>query len=140
MSTSNAPSVRRPFGIAVLEILGVINGVVSIAGGIFVLVGREDGDLLRQSDMTSTELLAVGVAAIVIGTFVLLLSVALGRGSEFARVLFAVFAVLNLGSGLYALVALHSEQRFAGAWTVALSSIVLMILFSHHAHEYYEKR
>lgn len=70
------------------------------------------------------------------GLIQLMLALALGGGSNGVRILYALVAVLNLAGGDWALVALHSEQRAAGA--AAHAVLVLYLLFNHRAEEYFE--
>jgi hypothetical protein len=128
----------RPFGIVVLEILAIVQGVSAFLLGLFVLFDHDDADLIRAAQMTSNQLQSYAIGAMIVGAAVFLLGLMLGRGSQVARVVFAFFAMINLATGLYAVFAFHSEQRLAGMFSTVISGIVLLILFSHRAQEYYD--
>jgi hypothetical protein len=129
---------NRPFGITLLMALGVIGGFFSAVTGIFMILDRNDNDLQQQGFHTANQLVALGGFMILIGLVQLMLALALGGGSNGVRILFAIIAVLNLAGGVWALVALHSEQRAAGAGAAAYAVIVLYLLFNHRAEEFFE--
>ena len=138
MSSPTRTRPPRPFGIVVLEILAIIQGISAFLLGLFVLFDHDDPDLIRTARMTSNQLQSYAIGAMIVGAAVFILGLMLGRGSQVARVVFAFFAMINLASGLYAVVAFHSEQRLVGMFSTVISAIVLMILFSHNAQEYYD--
>lgn len=122
-------TTRPPFGVSFLVVLGVIQGVIGIFVGFFVIFDREDVDLVVQSQMTPNELLWAGIFGVILGVAVLYLALALGRGSELVRMLFGILTIFHLAAGVWALVALHGHQRYGGAWQVVFSLVVLYILF-----------
>jgi hypothetical protein len=128
----------RPGGITLIVVLAVINALASIGGGIFVILDRDDIRLLRESGMTQNQLVAAGVAAIVLGVIGLWVALALGRGSSFARLLFGIWAVLQFAGGVYAAVALHGEQRAQGAISASIGLVVIYLLYgSERDREYF---
>ena len=133
-------SVRRPFAIALLMWIGVLQGLVNIAGGLFILIDRNDPDLVFQSGMTPDHLLWAGLWSIIIGLFVIMVALYLGSGSEVARVLFAIVAALNTGVGIWGLFALQGEQQFAAAISATLGVIVLYLLFNERSERFFEDR
>ena len=140
MATQPTPTTtaHRPGGITLIMVLAVISAIFSIIGGIWIILDREDHRLLNQSSLTENGLLGAGIVAIVIGVIYLLVALALGRGSRGARLVFGIFAVLNLAGGLYALVALHGEQQWSGAFQSAIAIIVLYLLYgSERDREYF---
>jgi hypothetical protein len=140
MATQPAPTTEthRPGGITLIMVLAVIAAIFDIVGGIWIIIDREDHRLLNESNLTENGLLGAGIAAIVIGVIYLLVALALGRGSRVARLLFGIFAVLNLAGGIYRLVALHGEQQWSGAFQAAFALIVLYLLYgSERDREYF---
>jgi hypothetical protein len=130
---------RRPFGVTLLMALGVIGGILNIVGGIFVIVDSEDQKLIDAAKMTKDELTGAGVGMIIGGTVLLVLAILLGKGSNVVRWIYGIVAALNAGVALYAIISFHSEQRFAGALSLAMNLFVLWILFSEHgSREFFE--
>ena len=138
MEVRQEVEVRRPGGITLIMVLAVINAIATIAGGIFVLLDHDNRHLLRVSGLTENHATAAGVAWIILGAIYLILALALGRGSRVARLLFGIWAVLNLAGGLWALVALDGEQQAAGAFSAVIAFIVLYLLYgSERDREYF---
>jgi hypothetical protein len=128
MSTT-PDTMRRPGGITLIVVLAVINAIVGIVAGIWVLLDHDDTRLLRDSGLTKNGLTGAGIVAIVLGVIGLFIALALGRGSRVARFLFGIWAVLELAAGLHALIAYHGEQQVAGAWSTAIGIVVLYLLY-----------
>lgn len=121
--------VARPGGITLLMVLGVIQGLLSAGFGVFLVLDRDDADLQEVVSMTSAQLSGTGVGLIVAGTILLLLAVALGRGSSIVRWLFGIVTMLNVGFGIWGLFSLHGEQQLTAALQVVWGLIILWILF-----------
>jgi hypothetical protein len=128
-STTPTSPAYRPGGITLIMVLAIIGGIFEILGGIWIIIDRADHRLLNQSNLTENGLLGAGIVAILFGTVWILVALALGRGSRVARLVFGILAVLNLAAGLYALVALHGEQQWSGAFQTAIAIIVLYLLY-----------
>jgi hypothetical protein len=120
---------QRPGTITLVVVLAWIAGILNIAAGIFVIIDRHDTRIRLDSASTPNELLAAGIAAIVIGAIYCLLASSLGRGSRTARLIFGIVAVLNLASGAYAAIAYSGEQRASGVGSLVFSIIVLWLLY-----------
>lgn len=121
--------------------LGVIQGISEILLGLFVILDRDDLRLLDRSALTEGNLLAIGLFVAALGVVVILLALALGRGSEIVRLLFGAVAAMNVGSSLWATIALHGEQRWAGLYGVVVGLVVLYILYgSERSEEFFATR
>ena len=72
---------ERPGTVTLIVVLAWIGGILNILGGIFVIIDRHDVRLRVDSAHTPNELLAWGIAAIIIGAIYCLLASALSRGS-----------------------------------------------------------
>jgi len=120
---------ERPGTITLVVVLAWIAGILNIAAGIFVIIDRHDRRLRVDSANTPDELLAAGIAAIIIGAIYCLLASSLGRGSRTARLIFGIVAVLNLAAGAYGAIAYSGEQRASGVGSLIFSVIVLWLLY-----------
>ncbi len=129
---------NRPFGITLLMIFGFLAGALNIAGGIFLILDRNDPALILQSFHSSSQLLSAGIVSVVIGTVQMLFASALGHANNIVRMIYAVIASFNLAVGLWAMIALHSEQRAAGVLAVVFSSLILYFLFNSKADKYFD--
>ncbi len=130
---------ERPFGITLLLIYGFIVGLMNIAAGIFVIIDRNDPNLLTESFHSPAQLMTAGIVGIIAGTIQILLASALGHANNVVRAIYAVVAALNLGLGLWATIALHGEQRAAGVFSALFAGLVLYLLFNKKADDYFEQ-
>jgi hypothetical protein len=119
-------------------VLGVISGALNVLGGIFVIIDRDEHRIISESGATPDELLVAGIAAIVVGAIVILLALGLGRGSRAARLVFGIFAVLNLAAGLVNAFSYVGEQRTAGVVAAVIWAVILYLLYgSERDREYF---
>lgn len=132
------PQNNRPYGITMLMILGVIGGAFIAVTGLLIVLDRNDTNLQAEAFHSSSQLAGFGASLILAGLVQLVLALMLGGGSNVVRILFAIGAVLSVAGGIWALVALHSEQQATGAGSLAYGLIVLYLLFNHRAEEYFE--
>jgi hypothetical protein len=121
--------VDRPGGITFLVVLGWIQGLLALGAGIFLILDRNDEDLQSKTDMSADQLVSTGVAAIVFGTFVVILASMLGRGNTVVRWLFGLLVVVNVGIAIWGLFGLHGEQQLSAAISLAFGLLVLYLLF-----------
>jgi hypothetical protein len=135
---ATATGVRRPFGITLLVVLGVISGCLTALTGLFVMLDRNDPELVLYSLNTPDQLMWAGLIAIAVGVIKVLLALALGGGSEVVRVLFAIIVAFNLGAGVWAVFATRGEQQLSGAFSAVVAGIVLYLLLNHRAEQYFE--
>src|SRR3954468_3376261 len=97
---SSTPPMRRPGGVTFLVILLWAQALLGIAGGIALIVVRDDGGLLHDTGRSADTLLAWGNGQHVLGLFKACLAPALGRGNNTVRWLVGAFALLHLIGGL----------------------------------------
>ncbi len=123
------PHVRRPGGITLLMALGIIQGFVALAAGLFLVLDSDDEALQATSNATSSELTAAGVGSMIGGGLVVLFAVMLGRGSSFVRWAYGIIVMINTAFAVWGLFALHGQQQLTAAFTLVFGVIVLWILF-----------
>ena len=129
---------QRPWEITLLVVLGYIGGFFNVLTGILVMLDRDDVALQGVSLHSENQLIAFGLTVAVIGLVQVFLANLLGKGSQLIRVFYAVIAVLNLAGGIWAMIALHSEQRASGVVAAVVSLIVLWLLFNQKSEEFFE--
>jgi hypothetical protein len=134
-------SSDRPGGVTLLMILGVANGLIAIAAGIFLILDRDETELLELTNMSENQHVTVGVGAIVFGVIAILLALALGGGSNVVRWLYAIVAMVSAGFGVWGLFALHGEQQLSAAFQLVFAVAVLWILFGNpRSDQFFEGR
>ena len=131
MSANSMDHVKRPGGVTLLVVLGLIQGIISIGGGIFLILDKDDSRLLEKSAMTENQLFGSGIGLIIGGTVMVLLSLALRNGSSFVRWLYGIVIMFNVAYGIWGIFALHGEQQMTAAFTAVFGLIVLWILFGN---------
>ena len=137
-SQTSLPQVQRPWEVTLLVVLGYIGGFFNTLTGILIMLDRDDLDFQGISLHTENQLLWFGLSVAVLGLAQILLANLLGKGSQVVRVFYAVIAVLNLAAGVWAMIALHSEQRASGVVAAVVSLIVLWLLFNQKSEEFFE--
>lgn len=120
---SKNEAVKRPFGVTVIMVLIVINGILTVASGAFsAIMLRDDVNIVYS------------LILIILGLIYLAVAGALGRGNRAARMLIAVITVLMLVVGV---VGLFSGNLWAAIIQIAISVIVLLVLFSRKAGAFF---
>lgn len=118
-----AAAASRPFGVTLVAIIALVNGILNILAGALPLLGMQPGDP------------TVSWITLVIGILTVLVSVGLFRGNNVARILVAIIFVLNVVGGIAAIV------QFGLSWSavtqIALPVIGLALLFSSKANAYF---
>ena len=121
---------RRPFGVSVLVFLVWLQALLQIAGGVVLLIVRDDRDVLKNTSYSSDELLTIAVVIIVVGLITALVASALGRGSNFARWLVAILTFFNLAGGIIQVASVHGNNSASGIVSIVIALVVLYILFA----------
>lgn len=130
-----ATSIPRPIGVTVLVVLLWVEALLSLAAGLFLIFEHNDTSLLVHVDASSDTLLAIGIAAIVIGLITAMVASALGNASNFARWLVGFIALLHLAGSVYSFVALDGVTRGSAFVEALLALIVLYFLFGERGSE-----
>lgn len=118
-------SGSRPFGVSLLTVIIVISGVLGIGAGIVALLDFGDSVGLISA-----------LVVLLVGLVYLLVAKGLWNGSAGARLVVAIVTVLSLLNGIWMVVA-AAGQRWSGAFSVLVALIVLAILYSRRATEFF---
>ncbi len=120
---SNNQGVQRPFGVTLIMILIVINGILTVISGVIsALMLRDDINIVYS------------LILIILGLIYLAVAGALGRGNRAARMLIAVVTVLMLIVGI---LGLFSGNVITAIVQIAISVIILLVLFSRKASAFF---
>lgn len=132
--------VRRPGGITLLMVLGIINGLAGIGSGLFLIVDSDDQQLQDVANMSSSQLTGTGTGSIIGGVIILACALALGGGSSFVRWAYGIITVVNVSFAVWGLAALHGEQQLTAAFSLAFGLMILWILFgSERTDRFFEQ-
>lgn len=120
---ANNQGVQRPFGVTLIMILIVINGILTVISGVIsALMLRDDINIVYS------------LILIILGLIYLAVAGALGRGNRAARMLIAVVTVLMLIVGI---LGLFSGNVITAIVQIAISVIILLVLFSRKASAFF---
>lgn len=123
-------AVSRPIGVTIVGVLIVLSGLWIIIAGILNLFNDE----VRLSAS-----IVVLILMLVIGLIYLAVAKGIFDGNNFARLLVGVLTVINLLVGLYHAIFV-SVLRLSGVIQVIIALIILGVLFSRRATEFFTAR
>jgi hypothetical protein len=128
---------RRPFGVSLLSILVIIGGALDVLAGIISISARGDGDLLVELKGTEGEFTAFGTGLVILGVIAIVVGFMLWRGSDLARILIGIIAVLRLVGTIWAFASFDREHWYEGIGSVVIYSLVAgYLLFGTTARDY----
>jgi hypothetical protein len=122
----SAPApARRPFGVTIVMLLTWLVALVSILGGIALVLA--DAATLAEVGISEGSATTYGVAQIVFGIIVVLVANGLGNGNNFARFLVTALMALRVAGASYLAVALWGTSQF---WVAVFAGLLaLLIIF-----------
>ena len=128
-------AVTRPFGIALLAVLHVLQAIVLFLGGIALIAL---GALMRRGLFGTHRLLGgassvIGVVLIIIGLLYLGLAWGLWSGKGWAWIVSLILAALGIIGSLIALVA----GGFGALIVLILDAIIIYYLFTPHVRTFF---
>ena len=128
---------QRPFGVSLLSILVIIGGALDVLAGIISISARGDGDLLVELKGTEGEFTAFGTGLVILGVIAIVVGFMLWRGSDFARILIGIIAVLRLVGTIWAFASFDRQHWYEGIGSVVIYSLVAgYLLFGTTARDY----
>jgi hypothetical protein len=132
---------RRPFGVGLLALLIIIGGAFDVLGGILFLAEREDNEFLIDVDLSTNQITSWGVGVIILGVIAIFVGALLWRGSQFARYLVAVIAIIRLASVVFAVIRWDSIHWYSAIVPTVIYFIVAWyLLSSRSAQEFFDNR
>jgi hypothetical protein len=132
--------IRAPFGVRFLSILLYVGAILDIIAGIVLITQRNDTELLDTIDATSSDVTTYGVLAIVMGVIVLLIASALRRGSNWARLLVGVIAVVRVVGLIWVTIGYHRVHWYDSlAPTVIYVLVAGYLFFDDDARSFYRR-
>ena len=120
---------QRPVGVTILIVLLWIQALVSIAGGVALILLHKNHSLVHDAHASSSTLLAYGIGVLIVGVVTALIASALGRGSDFARWVVGLISILQLAGSVYGVVHFHGGSRTGAIVNGVIALIILYVLF-----------
>jgi hypothetical protein len=129
---------HRPFGVSLLSIWLYIAGFLNVVAGVITLFSTGDDELLREMKTTSGELTTYGIVAIIVGIITIIVGHLLRTRSNFARVLVALLALIQLGMTIWAVATIGAVHWYnAIAPLVVYAAVCGYLFFDRDAKEYF---
>jgi hypothetical protein len=128
---------RRPFGVTLLVVLIVINGLIAVVGGLFLTIQHDDRDVIRETSVSSDNLLVYGISLVIVGAIYLVIARGLAAGGGISRFLVGAFSLLNLIGGIWVAVEKDGQLQTQGIINAVISGIVLLLLYSPRANAFF---
>lgn len=119
----SSTTAKRPFGVTIVVFLMFLQGIFGVVVGIISAINW-------RNDVPLT----LSLVQVIIGLVYLAVAGALGRGNRAARMLIAVITVIVLIFGLFAL---FNNAVWSGVIQMAISVVILLILFSRKASAFF---
>jgi hypothetical protein len=125
MSESAPAPARRPFGVTLVMLLTWVVALLSILGGIALLLA--DASTLLDLGISKSTANTYGVIQMVFGVVVALVATGLANGNNFSRFLVSALMALRLAAAAYLAVVFWGTSQF---WVASLAGLLaLLILF-----------
>ncbi|MFM2077643.1 MAG: hypothetical protein RJA49_1533 [Actinomycetota bacterium] len=121
--------MKRPVLVTVIGVLAILGGIAQAAFGGLLMTLRNDAQFLSDSKMTTDKVTYLAVGCMVVGVLTVLFAVGLLKGSRVSRDLIGLMELLQLGVGIYIVVALDASHRSTAFGNIAGSLVVLYFLF-----------
>ncbi|MFD4422860.1 hypothetical protein ACFWN7_15345 [Agromyces sp. NPDC058484] len=125
----------RPGGVMLVAVLTWISGALDILGGTILLFQTSIASTVEAFGGAS-QLIASAIVTILIGVVVVAVAGGLLRGSPGARLVVTIFQVLSIVSSVFLAIA-HPATAIGEYVSMALSLIVLLILWSRRSNEFF---
>lgn len=121
-------SGNRPFGVGLISLLLILNGLVSIGVGIMLLLHKSEDTILQALNVGEGHVTALAISAIAIGAIVLVLALALRGGSNFARFFLVFVWLAQIGLLIWAMIETHSVHWSHGLWSAVITGFAALYL------------
>lgn len=131
-----APAVRRPALVTLLVVLVVISGILGLIGGVLLLiVGIGSG--AGVDGMSTGVVIALAILTIIVGVIYLAVAKGLSLGNPVSRTIVAIVTVIHLVGNVITAVSRTDNTRSSAIGSIILGVIVLAILYSPKANEFF---
>ena len=134
---SPAAPAARPGTVTFVMVLTWIAAIVSIVGGIALLLASDNA--INDAGIAASTATTQGWAEIVWGVVVALVAIGLGNGNNFSRLLVTILMVIRLGLSVLAAFALNGLAVF---WAIALAGVFALIglslLWNARANQFFQ--
>jgi hypothetical protein len=132
-----AASARRPTSVLIVLVAAWIQVAMSLIASVALFFMASDTDVVSAVGATTDELRVVAGVGVVFGLIAAAFVLWLQSGSNVARILVSIVAVLNIGAGVWAIAAAGTHQLAESLVNIGLAAVVLVLLWNQAANEYF---
>jgi hypothetical protein len=133
-------SGKRPFGVGLIGLLLVLNGLVSLVVGIMLLFHKGEKVILENLDVAQGHITALAIAAIAIGAITLIIALALRSGSNFARFFLVFVWLADIGLLIWSMVQLHALHWSNALWPAVITGLAAFyLLFDKDSRQFFSR-
>ena len=132
----NASNLRRPGGVTVVVVLTYISGILSVLGGLLIVLVSRNTSVEAQLGAGSGVLLAAGILSMIIGVVTILVARGLRHGRRTARLVVTVVMALQIITSVVALFS-GTSQTLAVIVQILVSAVAIALLWSGAAKPFF---
>jgi hypothetical protein len=138
--TTNEPVsniVRRPGSVTVVVVLTIISGILTLLGGLFLLL-LGGAATLDRLNVSGGAVVIFGILYLIFGIITIIVGIGLRNGSRLARMLVTILMVIDIISAITSLIWFQTSQTLtSGIIAIIVSVIVLALLWNRRASEFF---
>jgi len=140
-ASSPAPTaVPRPAGITFVIVLTWLAAMSSLVGGIWLLLISFDKSRFPDAADDVAVVRSFAFLALILGLLTVMVALALGSGSQFARVLVIIVMAGNLINAVWALIYIRGVTLWPAVAYATLALVIITLLSNRAASDYFRKR
>ncbi len=130
--------IRRPGVITFIGVIMIIQATMSVVSGIVLAALSGQQRIIDETTIDRAGLITAGIVSLIIGAIILLVALALLRGSKGARILVTIVQVIAVASAAWTMFTHHTGAfLFQGLITTAIAIFVLWALYNERSEEYF---
>jgi hypothetical protein len=131
--------IRRPGVVTFIGVIMIIQATMSVVSGIVLAALSGQQRIIDETTLDRAGLITAGIVSLIIGAIILLVALALLRGSKGARILVTIVQVIAVASAAWTMFTHHTGAfLFQGLITTAIAIFVLWALYNERSEEYFD--
>lgn len=137
MTETSTSSNPRPFSVTLVMVLIWIGAVVSIVGGIILIVEATDPAVLADYGGNPNVVRGIGIFGILIGVIMGFVASGIGRGSQFARFIVTLVMILRIVGDIFIVAQYGTRFVWQIVFAVLWALLILFLLWNSRASRFF---
>ena len=134
---TRADNLERPRAVTVVVVLTYLSGILSVLGGLLLVLVSRNSAAQAQLEAGSGVLLTAGIVSIIIGIVTILVARGLRHGRRAARLIVTIVMALQIITSVVALFSGNS-QALSSIAQIVVSAAVIFLLWSGAAKSFFQ--